>query len=117
MSEVPDVKYMSMGSVTLVALKSTQPSLFSPTRALSCSEGMFSAASTEPLMLDWSVQMTALTLAALILYSMSCLVSMWVAGAAMAPILWRATMQNQNWYLCFRISMTTSPLPMPCERR
>ena len=54
-----------MGSVTLVsilsstseafstsALKSTQPSLFSPTRALSCSEGMFSAASTEPLMLD-----------------------------------------------------------------
>ena len=128
--EVPEVKYIIMGSEALVSLlsklseafstsasKSSHPSRGAPESILTFREGMSSAASTAPLMLDWSVHMTALTSADLILYSMSCLVSMWVAGATIAPSLWRATMEYQNWYFCFRMSMTTSPLPIPCAAR
>ena len=54
-------------------------------------------------------QIIALVPARLLRYTMSWVVSMCVAGMAMAPNLCRASMQIQNSYLRFNISITLSP--------
>ena len=38
---------------------------------------------------------------------------MWVPGIAIAPILCNATIQNQNSYLFFNVSITQSPFLIP----
>ena len=61
--------------------------------------------------------MQALIPAALTLYSMSCFLSMNVAGTMTAPILCRAMDRYQNWKLCFTTTRTLSPLVLPIDER
>ena len=73
---------------------------------LSSSEGMFSEMSTCSAISQVPVHTQALIIAALTRYSMSCFLSMKVAGTMMAPILWSATERYQNWMLCFTTTRT-----------
>ena len=57
------------------------------------------------------MQMTALTDAALIRYSMSCFFSMKVAGIITAPILWSATWRI---YKDFGCKLQHVACPVPC---